>query len=214
MSAWTWTYIKVTAINREQGLQYCDLAEKDVNMLWYYEDYLKLSEEKAFRKYLNFFKGWKDELNISKSILNSPKKFEAWVKERYYENIKRCTNLLKWIEKYRNEECTFEELVNNSNIGDRSHCRIKEYKGDKYIEQYGEIFRLRQYDTFDLNLHTVEDLIDYLSSNKRQQFICDFAAKPDKDGNTKYEGLTYALAKRIREHYGKIGDNNFIVNFG
>ena len=45
-------------------------------------------------------------------------------------------------------------------------------------------------------------------------YICDFAAKPDKDGNTKYEGLTYELAQRIREHYGKIGDNNFIVNFG
>ena len=65
-----------------------------------------------------------------------------------------------------------------------------------------------------MNLHTVEDLINYLSSNERQQFICDFAAKPDKDGNIKYEGLTYELAQRIREHYGKIGDNNFIVNFG
>ena len=214
MSAWTWTHIKVTAIDREKGLQYCDLAEQDVNRLWYYEDYLKLPEEKAFRKYLNFFKGWKDDLNIPKIILNSPKKFEAWVKKRYYENIEQFTNLLKWIEKYRNEECTFEELVNNSNIGDCLHCRIKEYKGDKYIEQYGEIFRLRQYDSFDLNLHTVEDLIDYLSLNKRQQFICDFAAKPDKDGNIKYEGLTYELAQRIREHYGKIGDNNFIVNFG
>ena len=214
MSAWTWTHIKVTAINREQGLKYCELAEKDLNSLWYYEDYLKLPEQKAFGKYLNFYKKWKNDLNIPKSILNSPKKLEAWVKERYYKNIESCTNLSKWIEKYRNEECTFEELVNNSSIGDRLHCRIKEYKGDKYIEQYGEIFRLRQYDTFGLNLHTVEDLIDYLRSNKRQQFICDFAAKPDKDGNIKYEGLTYELAQRIREHYGKIGDNNFIVNFG
>jgi len=209
MGAWTWTHIKVTAIDRERGLQYCELAEKDVNSLWYYEDYLKLPEEKAFHKYLNFFKKWKDDLNIPKIILNSPKKFEAWVKDRYYENIEKCTNLLKWIEKYRNEECAFEELVNNSNIGDRFHCRIKEYNGDKYIEQYGEIFRLRQYDSFDLNLHTVEDLINYLSSNKYQQFICDFAVD-----DSPYEGLTDALIKRIREHYGKIGDNNFIVNFG
>ena len=214
MSAWTWTHIKVTAINREQGLKYCGLAEKDLNSLWYYEDYLKLPEQKAFSKYLNFFKKWKNDLNIPKNILDNPKKFEAWVKERYYKNIEKCTNLSKWIEKYRNEECTFEELVNNSNIGDRSHCRIKEYKGDKYIEQYGEIFRLRQYDTLDLNLHTVEDLIDYLRSNKRQQFICDFAENLDKNGNIKYEGLTDELAQRIRNHYGKIGDNNFIVNFG
>ena len=91
---------------------------------------------------------------------------------------------------------------------------MEKYKGEKDSEQYREIIRLRQYDTFDLNLHTVEDLINYLSSNERQQFICDFAAKPDKDGNIKYEGLTYELAQRIREHYGKIGDNNFIVNFG
>ena len=128
MSAWTWTHIKVTAIDRERGLKYCELAEKDVNSLWYYEDYLKLPEEKAFHKYLNFFKKWKDDLNIPKHILNSPKKFEAWVKERYYENIEQCTNLLKWIEKYRNEECTFEELVNNSSIGDRLHCRISIFR--------------------------------------------------------------------------------------
>jgi hypothetical protein len=60
-----------------------------------------------------------------------------------------------------------------------------------------------------LNLHTVEDLIDYLRDNKRQQFICDFAVE-----GYQYNGLTDALVKRIREHYGKIGDNNFIVNFG
>lgn len=68
---------------------------------------------------------------------------------------------------------------------------------------------LHQYDTFDINLHTVEDLVDYLRVNKRHDFICDFAVEC-----CPYEGLIDALAKRIREHYGKIGDNNFIVNFG
>ena len=82
---------------------------------------------------------------------------------------------------------------------------------------------MRQYDTFDINLHIVEDLIDYfrvnkrhdfiypevIKVNKRHDFICDFAVEC-----CPYEGLIDALAKRIREHYGKIGDNNFIVNFG
>lgn len=212
MSAWTWTYIKVTAINREQGLQYCELAEKDMNSIWYYENWLKdpdtaLSKWKQFE--LKNKKYFIDECHVPKSHFT-----DEYIKNDYENKIKNFLNLQEYINKYRNEECTFEELVNNSKIGDRLHCRIKEYKGDKYIEQYGEIFRLRQYDTFDLNLHTVEDLIDYLCSNKRQKFICDFAAKPDKDGNIKYEGLTYELAQRIREHYGKIGDNNFIVNFG
>ena len=212
MSAWTWTYIKITAINREQGLQYCELAEKDMNSIWYYENWLKdpdtaLSKWKQFE--LKNKKYFIEECHVPKSHFT-----DEYIKNDYENKIKNFLNLQEYINKYRNDECTFEELVNNSKIGDRLHCRIKEYKGDKYIEQYGEIFRLRQYDTFDINLHTVEDLIDYLCSNKRQKFICDFAAKPDKDGNIKYEGLTYELAQRIREHYGKIGDNNFIVNFG
>lgn len=207
MSAWTWTHIKVTAINREQGLQYCDLAEKDMNSIWYYENYVKdpytaLDQYKKFilknKKYLI------EECSVPKSHFT-----DAYIESEYENKIKDFKNLQEYINKYRNEECTFEELVNNSKIGDRLHCRIKEYKGDKYIEQYGEIFRLRQYDSFDLNLHTVEDLIDYLCANSRQKFICDFAVK-----DSPYNGLTYELAQRIREHYGKIGDNNFIVNFG
>jgi hypothetical protein len=212
MSAWTWTSIKISAVDRERGLQYCDLAEKDMNSIWYYENWLK-DPKTALKKYKQFElknkKYFIEECNVPESHFT-----DEYIKNDYENKIKNFLNLQEYINKYRNEECTFEELVNNTKIGYRLHCRIKEYKGDKYIEQYGEIFRLRQYDSFDLNLHTVEDLIDYLRSNKRQQFICDFAAKPDKDGNIKYEGLTYELAQRIREHYGKIGDNNFIVNFG
>lgn len=212
MSAWTWTSIKISAVDRERGLQYCDLAEKDMNSIWYYENYIK-DPDTALDKYKKFMmknkKYLTEECNVPKSHFT-----DAYIKNEYENKIKDFINLQEYINKYRNNKCTFEELVNNTKIGYRLHCRIKEYKGDKYIEQYGEIFRLHQYDSFDLNLHTVEDLIDYLRSNKRQQFICDFAAKLDKDGNIKYEGLTYELAQRIREHYGKIGDNNFIVNFG
>ena len=40
MSAWTWTSIKIDAVDREHGLQYCDLAEKDMKGIWYYENYI------------------------------------------------------------------------------------------------------------------------------------------------------------------------------
>lgn len=207
MSAWTWTSIKISAVDRERGLQYCDLAEKDMNSIWYYENWLKdpdtaLSKWKQFQ--LKNKKYFIEECNVPESHFT-----DEYIKNDYENKIKNFLNLQEYINKYRNEECTFEELVNNTKIGHRLHCRIKEYNGDKYIEQYGEIFRLRQYDSFDLNLHTVEDLIDYLRDNKRQQFICDFAVE-----GYQYNGLTDALVKRIREHYGKIGDNNFIVNFG
>jgi len=207
MSAWTWTSIKISAVDRERGLKYCDLAEKDMNSIWYYENYLK-DPKTALKKYKQFElknkKYFIEECNVPESHFT-----DEYIKNDYENKIKNFLNLQEYINKYRNEECTFEELVNNTKIGYRLHCRIKEYNGDKYIEQYGEIFRLRQYDTFDVNIHTVEDLIDYLRDNKRQQFICDFAVE-----GYQYNGLTDALVKRIREHYGKIGDNNFIVNFG
>ncbi len=207
MSAWTWTSIKISAVDRERGLKYCDLAEKDMNSIWYYENYLK-DPKTALKKYKQFElknkKYFIEECNVPESHFT-----DEYIKNDYENKIKNFLNLQEYINKYRNEECTFEELVNNTKIGYRLHCRIKEYNGDKYIEQYGEIFRLRQYDTFDVNIHTVEDLIEYLRDNKRQQFICDFAVE-----GYQYNGLTDALVKRIREHYGKIGDNNFIVNFG
>lgn len=207
MSAWTWTSIKISAVDRERGLKYCDLAEKDMNSIWYYENYLK-DPKTALKKYKQFElknkKYFIEECNVPESHFT-----DEYIKNDYENKIKDFLNLQEYINKYRNEECTFEELVNNTKIGYRLHCRIKEYNGDKYIEQYGEIFRLRQYDTFDVNIHTVEDLIEYLRDNKRQQFICDFGVE-----GYQYNGLTDALVKRIREHYGKIGDNNFIVNFG
>ena len=207
MSAWTWTSIKISAVDRERGLQYCDLAEKDMNSIWYYDNYIK-DPNTALEKYKQFElknkKYFIKECHIPESHFT-----DEYIKNDYNKKIKEFINLQEYINKYRNKECTFEDLVNNTKIGDRLHCRIKEYNGDKYIQQYGEIFRLRQYDSFDLNLHTVEDLIDYLRANQRQRFICDFG-----DEGYQYNGLTDTLVKRIREHYGKIGDNNFIVNFG
>lgn len=207
MSAWTWTSIKIDAVDREHGLQYCDLAEKDMKGIWYYENYIK-DPDTALKKYKKFElknkKYFIEECNVPESHFT-----DEYIKNDYDKKIKEFLNLQECINKYRNNEITFAQLVNDSAISKRLHCRVKEYKGEKYIEQYGEIFRLRQYDAFDVNLHTVEDLIDYLRANKRQIFICDFAVE-----GYPYEGLTDALAKRIREHYGKIGDNNFIVNFG
>jgi predicted GIY-YIG superfamily endonuclease len=207
MSAWTWTHIKVDAVDRERGLQYCDLAEKDMNSVWYYENYLK-DQKTALSKWRKFkFKNKKyfiEECNVPESHFT-----EEYIEKEFNEHINDFIKLQEYINKYRNNEISFKQLVNDTKISYRLHCNIKEYNGEKYISQYGEIFRLRQYDTFDANLHTVEDLIDYLRSNKRQQFICDFAVN-----GSPYEGLTDALVKRIREHYGKIGDNNFIVNFG
>ena len=207
MSAWTWTYIKVDAIDRERGLQYCDLAEKDMNSVWYYENWLK-DPDTALSKWKQFqFKRKKyfiEECDVPESHFT-----DEYIKKDFNEKINEFIKLQDYINKYRREEISFKCLVDKTEISKRSHCIVTIYNGDKYIKQYGEIFRLRQYDSFEINLHTVDDLVDYLRANKRQQFICDFAV----DGSP-YEGLTDALVKRIRDHYNKIGDNNFIVNFG
>ncbi len=213
MSAWTWTHIKIDVITKKQGLKYCELAEKNINNIWYYNNYKKLSYDEALEKYKTFIyknkKYFIDECNMPEYKFSN-----NYINNEFKEKIEKLNKLQNYINKYRNNEITFVQLVNESSLSECSHCKVKIYNGDKYIKQYGEIFRLRQYDTCDLNLHTVEDLIDYLRSNKRQQFICDFAEDLDKDGNIKYEGLTDELVQRIRDHYGKIGDNNFIVNFG
>jgi hypothetical protein len=208
MGAFTWTDIKVSVIDHEQGLKYCELAEKDMNSIWYWENYIKHSYEYALNEYKKFMfkekKYFMEECNVPESHFT-----DEYIENEFKKKIEEFQKLKDYINKYRNNEISFIELVDKSSISKRLHCRVKRYNGDKYIEQYGEIFRLYEYDRFDVNLHTVEDLIDYLRSSKRQKHICDFAVE-----GCPYEGLTDALTKRIRDHYGKIGDNNFIVNFG
>lgn len=207
MSAWTWTSIKIDAVDKEMGLQYCNLAEKDMNGIWYYKNWLD-DPNTALLKWKEFQlkekKYFVEECGVPESHFT-----DEYMEKDFTKHIDKFVKLQDYINRYRNDEISFKELVDQTAISERHHCGVTEYNGDKYIDQNGEIFRLRQYDTFDLNLHTVEDLIEYLRANDRQQNICDFAVE-----NCPYEGLTDALAKRIREHYGKIGDNNFIVNFG
>ena len=207
MSAWTWTSIKIDAVDREMGLQYCDLAEKDMNSIWYYKNWLD-DPNTALLKWKEFQLKEKqyfiEECDVPESHFT-----DEYMEKDFTKRIDKFVKLQDYINRYRNDEISFKELIDKTAISERLHCGIKKYNGDKYIDQNGEIFRLRQYDSLDLNLHTVEDLIEYLRANDRQQNICDFAVE-----NCPYEGLTDALAKRIREHYGKIGDNNFIVNFG
>ena len=81
MSAWTWTHIKVNVINREQGLKYCELAENDMNSIWYYENWIKdpdtaLSKWKQFQ--LKNKKYFIEECNVPESHFT-----DAYIKNEY-----------------------------------------------------------------------------------------------------------------------------------
>ena len=57
----------------------------------------------------------------------------------------------------------------------------------------------------------VDNLIDFLCKQDGKNIIMDFGLPREK---MIYGDLTPELAERIREHYGKYGDGNFIVHFG
>jgi len=102
----------------------------------------------------------------------------------------------------------FECLKKNHMLKDYDNFSVRKYNGEYYINTLHEIFRNYEYDQLRINLHTVEDLINHL----KQPYL-----KSIKDltvDDSEYGPLTPELEKKIRDYYGAIGDNNFLVNFG
>ena len=212
MGAFTWTHLRVNALSRDHIKEYCESAIKELTKIWYYSAY-KENEDKAIEEWVAF--------NLDED--NKETLLECGKPESYFERDNLINELKKKIsvidEKVRciqdvlDGKITLSEAIDKVQIANLLCISAKKYKDEYYVSMttvYPEIFRLREYDSLSVNIHTVEDLIEYLRSSARQKFIADLSVD-----DCPYEGLTDKLANRIREFYGNtIGDNNFIVNFG
>lgn len=209
MSEWTWSRYRADLIPKEKlnawlDKEIKDLKEKDSQS---YEDFYAWYNDKM-RRYLR-------DIGLSESEIKQRSSKDEY--SRLHDMYKKGIDMFS---KVRAGEIDVQELAKWDDFMSNDM-----YGGDAYIDiaeiddngpvlfmncDKEEIFRCRI--CHDEEVFTdVDSLIDFLCKQDGKNIIMDFSLPREK---MVYGDLTPELAERIREHYGKYGDGNFIVDFG
>jgi hypothetical protein len=210
MGAYTETYIRIDKLSPEQR------EEIAKNALWhvehhavYYINYKEKGWDYALEDWLEMHKE-NYEYFVRECDVDPDKMTEEYLKRDLRKRIRKCKKIEKDIREVIDGKKTLEEFITDNHLCKRwgSIISVMKYDGQLFVRSNEEIFRNYEYDQLSINLHTVEDLIAHLK-NPELKSIKDLTVD---DSN--YEPLTPELENKIRSYYGKIGDNNFLVNFG
>ena len=209
MSEWTWSRYRADLIPKEKlnawlDKEIKDLKEKDSQS---YEDFYAWYNDKM-RRYLR-------DIGLSESEIKQRSSKDEY--SRLHDMYKKGIDMFS---KVRAGEIDVQELAKWDDFMSNDM-----YGGDAYIDiaeiddngpvlfmncDKEEIFRCRI--CHDEEVFTdVDSLIDFLCKQDGKNIIMDFSLPREK---MVYGDLTPELAERIREHYGRYGDGNFIVDFG
>ena len=207
MGAYTDTYIKISKVDKETIKRIVEHALWSIKWTTYGQvlengwekglaDWLKMHEE----EYDYFVK----ECGVDPSKMTKEYLTEK-LRKKVAETKTKVDNLNLVLEgKLDLLEC----LKKTHMLHDYGDVSVRKYKGEYYINPLHEIFRNYEYDQLSANIHTVEDLINHLKQPHLKS-IKDLTVD-----NSEYGPLTPELEQKIRDYYGAIGDNNFLVNFG
>lgn len=213
MGAYTWTFVRIDKLNKEQVKSCIKHA------LWKsknntYGEYSKLTEEEYVKKWISFHKKEYDYLVHECGV--DPKKMT----EEYLTKDIKC-RMKKW---FYNQKCYQKVLDGNMKFDDmmRKTHQLSERNSinDFYVikrnNQYfvnieSEIFR--NYEYCEDEFTTVESLIKHLE-NPNCNNMCDFSALNENNVQPEYGPLSEQLKNKIIKYYSAIGDGNFVVHFG
>ena len=205
MSAWTWTFVKATALPTDEVNTFCEYSIERLKNIWYYKG--KDNFEKTLSKWIE---------TVGKSRASYADVYKLPLESITDEFLKR-----KLIERINTVNSFIVDLSGVKNGKDLNEC-LKKYvhflmpimsrlvNNDAWIK-VGEIFRLQEYSeiTVEDGIKTIDGLIAYLKEPSRQKLLYWL-----DDDEKEYQGMSEELEKRIREYYGKYGDGNFSVSFG
>ena len=207
MGAYTDTYIKISKVERNTINRLIDGA---------IEGMLQTSYGKAIREgWENGLKSWLklhkenydyfvDECGVDPSHMT-----EEYLTQEYHERVNSLKDKIDDLNLVKEGKMDFLECLKKHNmIKDYDDFSVRKYNDEYYINTNHEIFRNYEYDQLNINLHTVEDLINHLKQPHLNS-IKDLTVK-----YAEYGPLTRELEQKIRDYYRAIGDNNFLVNFG
>ena len=204
MSTWTWTFVRIDKLTKEQT-EWCVKHVKWITSGQSYAEYSKMPFKEALKGWIKMHTENRDYL-INDCGIDPSKLTPKYLEKELKQKLKKFEFRQKCYDACLNGEMTLEEvLVKTNQLKDKhDDFYIIKRQDHYYIQIHHEIFR-NQLDSIE-EFHTVEDLINEL---KRSTLITDFS-----DDNAERGPLTPELEKRIRDYYGAIGDNNFYVHFG
>lgn len=207
MGAYTDTYIKISKVDHDTINRLIDYAIKSM-LYTSYGNAIREGWEKGLERWLKFHKEEYDYF-VNECDVDPSHMTEEYLTQKYREKVNSLQDKINDLVLVKEGKMDFIEcLKKHKMIKDYSDFDIREYKDDYYINTKHEIFRNYEFDQLHINLHTVEDLINHL----KQPHLTSIKDLTVKDA--KYGPLTPELEQKIRDYYGAIGDNNFLVNFG
>ena len=209
MSAWTWTYVKSEFIPRDIVIKLCEKLIKEEESIWYYKssrENFKSTLKKWFGIYDRDYDYFVDELKIPKEQLT-----HEFLEQKLKNKIKILENYIRDLNLVKTGDITLDKCLRNNKVwelGLEPSCKL--IGDDLWVHLNQEIFRLREYSdmTIETGLKTIKDLISYLSSPERQDYLIWW-----ENGNLR-SGLFPEFENRLREYYSQFGDGNFSVHFG
>ena len=205
MSAWTWTFVKATALPTDEVRTFCEHSIEILKNVWYYKG--KGSFEKILSKWIETVgKSRAYYADIYKLPLESIT--DEFLKSILIKRINTVTSFIGDLRGVKNGNDANECLKKYAHSLMPITCRLVD--DDVWIE-VREVFRLQEYSemTVESGIKTIGELITYLKEPSRQKLISWF-----DDEEKEHQGMSEELEKRIREYYGKYGDGNFSVSFG
>lgn len=205
MSAWTWTFVKATALPTDEVRTFCENSINHLKNIWYYKG--KDNFEKTLSKWIETVgKSRASYADVYKRPLESIT--DEFLKSILVKRINTVTSFIGDLEGAKNGKDLNECLKKYTHSLIPITCRLVD--DDAWIA-VREIFRLQEYSemTVESGIKTIDELITYLKEPSRQKWL-SWVDEEEKE----HQGMSEELEKRIREYYGKYGDGNFSVSFG
>ena len=210
MSTWTWTFIKPENLSKKQIKRLLEYAIDNTGGV-YYSNYKKHGWDYELKDWLDMHKEDYDyfvhECGVPESQMT-----EEYLTKELKEKINRCETNIKYYNMILEGKMTFREMLEKTkengitNYGYNHDFYVIKRKKDIYVNIKFEWWRNKKDSSCDFN--TVDSLIEEVKTSKYLSYYDE-----DVKDWVKESELSPKLEKKLREFYGNIGDNNFIVHF-
>ena len=204
MSTWTWTFVRIDKLTKEQT-EWCLKHVKWITSSQTYARYSKMKWEDALKDWIDMHNEDYDYF-VNECGVDPKKMTPEYLEKELKQKLKKFEFRQKCYDACLEGKMTLEEvLVKTNQLNNKyNDFYIIKRQGHYYVNINHEIFR-NQLDS-EKEFCTVEDLINEL---KTSSLITDFT-----DDTAERGPLNSALENKIRNYYEAIGDNNFYVHFG